>query len=500
MKNDKVYQADWIAKWSAISPDKICLEEQDSGRTSSYRELNAKANALVCFLEKEYGLQESSKIAVLSDFCIEYVALFSATQKKAYTLVPLNFRLAAPEISHILKETQVDLIVYDSKYQALITDFNTYKTLNIFDLIKLENDDSNSVISSQIEDDHPLFILYTAGTTGLPKGVLYTHKMLFWNSINTSLALIINSESRTINVMPPFHTGGWNVLLTPILHHGGFVMLCKKFDPLLVLNTLQNENITLFMGVPTMLQMIAEQEKFEKSNFPSLMYIIAGGEPMPIPLIEKWEKVGVAIRQGYGMTEVGPNLTSLHQSDAIRKKGSIGRTNFYVNARVVDEFGNDVASNESGELWLNGPMTTPGYFNNKEASGMAFSIDGQWFKTGDLVRRDSEGYIFVVDRIKNMYISGGENVYPAEVERILIALQEVEECAVIPVKHEKWGETGKAIIVFVKNLQISQEEIIQHCAIHLAKYKVPKSIEIVDSIPKSETGKIDRNKLKRLFG
>ena len=218
---------------------------------------------------------------------------------------------------------------------------------------------------------------------------------------------------------------------------------------------------------------------------------------MPIPLIERWQLAkGVAIRQGYGMTEVGPNLTSLHQNDAIRKKGSIGRPNFYVDIRIVDSQGQEVAENTAGELLLRGPMVTPGYWRNEEATRKAI-VDG-WFHTGDMVRLDEEGYLFVVDRIKNMFISGGENVYPAEVERVLQSHGGVSEAAVVGVPDAKWGEVGKAFVVRRPGVQLSETDLREHCRNLLARFKVPRYIIFVEELPKNDTGKINRAALKQL--
>jgi len=271
-------------------------------------------------------------------------------------------------------------------------------------------------------------------------------------------------------------------------------VMMKKFDPALVLQLLQEEAATLFMGVPTMLKMIADDPAFAKANFPDLYYIIVGGEPMPIPLIERWDEKGVAIRQGYGMTEVGPNLTSLHQDDAIRKKGSIGRPNFYVQTRIVDDKGEETPVNTAGELLLKGPMVTPGYWRNDAATAKAI-VDG-WFHTGDMVKADEGGYLFVVDRIKNMYISGGENVYPAEVERVLLSHEAVSEAAVIGVPDEKWGESGRAFVVLHPGRGLSPQDLQAYCKAHLAKFKVPRDVLFLQELPKNDTGKIDRNALK----
>jgi fatty-acyl-CoA synthase len=346
-----------------------------------------------------------------------------------------------------------------------------------------------------LDSEHPLYVLYTSGTTGFPKGALYTHKMLFWNSINTSVSLIVNSESRTLLFAPPFHTGGWNVLTTPFLHHGGYTCLLKKFDPAAVLDLLQSERCTLFFGVPTMLKMLADEPGFATAQFPHLQYAIVGGEPMPLPLIEIWHQKGVLIRQGYGMTEVGPNLTSLHQEDAMRKRGSIGRPNFYVETRIADEQGQPCPPDQPGELWLRGPMVTPGYWRNREATQKAFAPEG-WFRSGDLVRQDAEHYLYVVDRIKNMYISGGENVYPAEIERILMAHPAVAEAAVTSVPDEKWGESGCAFVVKKKDAAIEAQALLDYCKEKLARYKVPKIVVFIDALPKSDTGKINRMALK----
>ncbi len=355
---------------------------------------------------------------------------------------------------------------------------------------------SSSFPISIVNEDDPVFILYTSGTTGFPKGAIYSHKMLFWNSINTAMSLLINTESRSINVMPLFHTGGWNVLITPFIHHGGYMLMMKKFEPSDVLKALETEKMSIFMGVPTMLKMIAEDPGFSDVDLSSLYYLIVGGEPMPIPLIEQWEKKGVPVRQGFGMTEVGPNLTSLHQDDAIRKKGTIGRPNYYVETRIVDKNGQDCQINEPGEFLLKGPMVTPGYWKNEKATKKAIT-DG-WFHSGDMLIRDEDGYLFVVDRIKNMYISGGENVYPAEIERVLRSHKEIVAAAVVSMPDEKWGEVGKAFIVKTPQSLLSDKTIKTFCETHLAKFKVPKNVIFIDELPVNDTGKIDKLKLQSI--
>jgi fatty-acyl-CoA synthase len=486
---------DWLSKWAVYSPNYVAIKEYETGKTFTYSELNTAANQLANVLTTEYVLRSTDRVAIMAENCAEYVILLGVAQKTGIIIVPLNYRLAVEEIDYLLNNATPKLIIWEAKFAHLVTETPYFQTIeykipleNLTNIYK--NQPQKTFPSIEIEENQAAFILYTSGTTGFPKGAIYSHKMLFWNSVNTAISLIINTESRTVNCMPPFHTGGLNVLLTPFLHHGGFVCLMKQFDAKAVLELLGNEDVTLFMGVPTILKMMADEPYFAKAKFPKLKYLIVGGEPMPIPLIEKWAMKNVPVRQGYGMTEVGPNLTSLHQDDAILKKGSIGRANFYVQTKVVNEKGEEVAPNESGELLLKGPMVTPGYWQNETATQKAIK-DG-WFYTGDRVRQDEAGYFYVVDRIKNMFISGGENVYPAEVERILIQHEAIAEVAVIGVKDKKWGEVGKAFVVLNDNQIIDLEEIKTFCHQKLSKFKIPKYLKILKEMPKNASGKVDK--------
>ena len=250
--------------------------------------------------------------------------------------------------------------------------------------------------------------------------------------------------SHSLSFAPFFHTGGWNVLFTPFLHTGASHTLLKGFEPEEILGLITREKVSLLFGVPTMMQMLADVPGFEECDLSSMRYAIVGGAPMPVPLINRWHAKGVFIRQGYGLTEVGPNCYSLHQDRAIDKRGSIGFPNFYIEARVVDREGRDCGPDEIGELWLRSEVVTPGYWRNPEATAEAIT-DG-WFHTGDMVRCDAEGFTYVMDRKKNMYISGGENVYPAEVEAVLVSHDTVREAAVIGVPHDVKGDVPKAFV------------------------------------------------------
>ncbi|MCC3155412.1 long-chain fatty acid--CoA ligase [Hymenobacter sp. BT770] len=498
-----MYTKDWAAKWALYSPQKVALRELDTDRALTYVELNQAANYLATELTQHHGLRKGDRVMVLAEHSLEYVVLFVAAQKTGLILVPINYRLAVAEIDYLVHNCQPALLIYEEQFQDKVIQLQAlaaptappvWPLQTLVDICQRGLDaEPVAFVAAELDEDDAVFILYTSGTTGFPKGALYTHRMLLWNSINTSQSLEITPDDVTINCMPPFHTGGWNVLLTPFLHRGATVGLLKKFQPERLLALLDQEQADIFMGVPTMLKMMMESPAFAAADLGSLRYFIVGGEALPLEVIRAWDRKGIKIRQGFGLTEVGPNLFSLHQDDSMRKIGSIGRSNFYVETKLIDEQGQEVGPDEVGELCLRGPMTTPGYWRDPEATAKAMP-DG-WFRTGDLLRRDAEGYFFVMDRIKNMYISGGENVYPAEIERFLLTFPGVSEVAVIGVPDERWGEVGKAFIV-TKGLDISCEALQAYCAGNLARFKVPKYLELVPELPKNDTGKINKKALK----
>ncbi len=491
-------KTDWLEKLCLYFPNKIAMKEVETGRTLTYWEFQNCANRLATLFTNKLGIKHGERVAILAENSLEHFILMFVAQKTGITLVPLNYRLAPSEIHELLHDCTPSLIIVQEKFSEIIN-HSIFQPKHIWTLSELEEEGYNKkthlseFTAKEIPEDEPLFILYTAGTTGNPKGVLYSHAMLFWNSVNTSLRIDLTSEDRTLTFLPLFHTGGLNVVATPFLHRGAFVALVKKFDAELVTRLLEEETITIFMGVPTTLKMMAESKAFQSVSVKTTRFAMVGGEPMPLPLIETWHEKGVWIRQGFGMTEVGPNLFSLHQDDAVRKIGSIGVTNFYLDARIVDDDGNDVKRGEVGELIFKGPVVTKGYWNNPDATKAA--LKNGWFYTGDLVRQDEEGFFYVVDRKKSMFISGGENVYPAEIERVLYKHAAIAEVAVIGVPDEKWGEVGKACVVLKSGASATADELKAFCAERLAKYKTPKHYEFYDALPKSDAGKINKKVL-----
>ena len=494
------FQIDWLANWAKYTPNKMFLREHQRDVQWNFLDFNLRTNALAEYLQDHYKIKKGDRIAIYSKNKSEHVILFLACIKIGALLVPLNFRLMPRELDTLINDAEPKLFLDDEEFKDHIPKLSSLKKINVVNSLTeitrflLENNVKSDFISNEISTENDsVMILYTAGTTGLSKGVIITHKMLFWNSINTGLRLDLHSSDHTQSFAPFFHTGGWNVLFTPFLHHGASHTLLTQFDADLILQLMEQEKTTLLFGVPTMLQMMSDSPYFNKVDLSNVRYAIVGGAPMPIPLINIWHKKGIYIRQGFGLTEVGPNCFSLHQDDAIRKKGSIGFPNFYIETKIVKEDGSECAVNEVGELWLKSPVVTLGYWKNDKESKE--SITDGWFHTGDLVKRDEEYYFYVVDRKKNMYISGGENVFPAEIESYLYTNDKIKEVAVIGVEDQKWGEVGKAYVVLKENCNALENEILDYCKGNLAKYKIPKYIEFIDELPKSEAGKIDKKKL-----
>lgn len=496
-------QIDWFEKWSIYSPDNVALKDDATGRSFTYSQCYALINRGASFLRDNFGVRKGDRVAILSMNEVEYILLFFSLQKLGAIMVPLNVRLTPREIAFMLRDAEPRLIIFQQQFEQTIAAIDS----SILPKKRIPFDGEGGLVSHlfdpSLPSDHvsvdadfstPCMILYTSGTTGTPKGALITNGMLFWNSINTTMRLNITQADSALIFAPFFHTGGWNVLTTPFLHRGARLINLRKFDPDRVLHLCDAERVTILFGVPTMMDMMYRSSLFSSVSLKTVRYAIVGGEPMPIHLIRIWQEKGVPIRQGYGLTEFGPNVFSLNEEDALRKIGSIGFPNFYVHAKIVNDAGQELPHNEIGELVLRGPVCTPGYWNNEEATIQ--SIRDGWFHTGDLVRRDAEGYYYVVGRKKDMYISGAENVYPAEVEQFLQTHPNIREVAVIGVPDEKWGEVGKAFIVLNEGVSMSEEEVIEYCKGNLAKFKIPKYVEFIESLPKSESGKILKRALK----
>ncbi len=463
-------ETDWLKRWAMYSPNAIALVDDATGDNITYMQAFERSNRLARHLMDVEGVKPGDRVAVLSTNELDYVLLFFAVQKTGAVLVPMNFRLTPPELQYIVDDAKPTLVI---EQEALADRINGYPELSfdgpggVTSILRDSTTDSSDP-GMHSDFDSPSMILYTSGTTGRPKGAILSNRMLFWNSINTGLRLNLVQQDVTLTFAPFFHTGGWNVLNLPFLHRGAKQIFLKKFDPDRVLQLIEQERVSIFFGVPTMMDMLRQSPLFEKTDLSSVRYAIVGGEPMPIGLIRDWHSRNVPVRQGYGLTEFGPNVFSLNEEDAERKMGSIGFPNFYIDTRVVDDQGNDVPKGTLGELLLRGPVTMDGYWNNAEATSKTI-VDG-WVSTGDIARQDEEGYFYIVDRKKDMFISGAENVYPAEIEHLLRSHPDIREVAVIGVPDSKWGEVGMAYIVLKPGAQMDTDAVRTFCEGKLAKY------------------------------
>lgn len=501
-------EIDWLKPWARLAPRRIAFKDGDDGTTFSYEELYRMSERLASELARRFSIGKGDRISLLATNEIETVILFFASWRLGCILVPVNIRLTAHEIAPILKDCDAAVLIAQKELREKLSDVDLPTTIWSFEDLKswaqkAHEDVRRAIAAGEKESirdfisgaDDPCMILYTSGTTGAPKGALITPKMMHWNSLNTTLRLNLQQNDVFVNFLPFFHTGGWNVLLTPFVHHGATTVLTKKFDADKVLSLCESNGATVIFGVPTTMEMMARSPNFVKANLSRVRYAIVGGEPMPIELIHTWQKKGVPIRQGFGLTEFGPNVFSLNEDDATRKIGSIGFPNFYVEARVVNEENCEAPIGTVGELILRGPVCTPGYWRNSAATTEAIR-DG-WFYTGDLVRIDDEGYYYVAGRKKDMFISGGENVYPVDVEHVLTQHPAVREAAVVGVPDPDWGEIGRAYVVLEGSEQIRASDLIAFCAHKLAKFKIPKEVRFMESLPKGDSGKILKRQLPR---
>ena len=491
---------DWIAKWAEYSPNKTAIICDDSNESYSYANLDIYANRLVEKL-KVLGLVEGDRLAVLSEHSVEYVVLFVACQRLGVILVPLNYRLSLHEIQKLISDSTPSLIVYSDNHKTKINDLETLaaKVFCIKDIRQFYLDDTVSAKTTHhiINEDNPIFIFYTSGTTGKPKGVIYTNKMLFWNSLNTSMQIGITFRDSTIITLPPYHTSGWNVFLTPLLHKGASIRILKKFDTSKVLYLLEKHKITLFVALPTMLLMMQKNANIKNFNLNALRYIISGGEKVPLKLLSFWKnEKGINIRPGYGLTEAGPSITSLHHSVTEIKPNSIGKTNFYLDVKILDKNGHEVQENTTGELCIKGNVVTPGYWNNSVLTNE--KIKKGWLYTGDFAYIDQQGYLFLRGRKNDMYISGGENIYPQEIETHLENIEGINYAVVLSINDEKWGECGIAFVT-TKNKNLTPKDIRACLKDKLASYKHPKYIFILEEIPLTSLGKVSRKKLLNYF-
>ena len=497
---------DWIAHHSRRSPDKLALVDLGSGRRFSYGELDARVSLLAGHLRDALKVKRGDRVAVLALNTTDTMEVQFACFRVGAVFLPLNNRLTVPELQFIVGDAAPVVMVHDDDLAE--TALTVAKLCNVASVLKFGPGGSYEAAIAgakpigkfeEVTLDDISTIMYTSGTTGLPKGAIITHGMTLWNCINLGGPAYISPASVLLTVLPLFHTGGLNCYTNPVMHIGGTALIMRTFDPGEALRLISDPAVGLnvFFGVPSIYQFMAQHPAFASSDFSRLIIGGVGGAPMPVPLLKVWEARGVALQQGYGMTETSPAVMVLDKEDAARKAGSSGKPVLHTEVRIVRPDGSDADVGELGELWVRGPNVTPGYWNRPDANKSSFT-DG-WLHTGDATRIDEDGFYYIVDRWKDMYISGGENVYPAEVESVLHQLSAVAEAAIIGIPSEQWGEVGMAIVAVKPGQALTPAEIHAHCAANLAKFKCPRLIEFVDALPRNATGKIHKPTLRQQF-
>jgi fatty-acyl-CoA synthase len=497
---------DWITHHARRAPDKIAMIDLASDRSFAYGQCDERVARLAQHLREKHAVARGARVAVLAQNTSDTLEVQFACFRLGAIFVPLNTRLTVPELEFIVGDAAPVLLVHDDELAE--TALTVAKLCKIPATLRVGAGGSYEAginAAARLEDpeivmlDDVSTIMYTSGTTGRPKGAMITHGMTFWNCVNLGLPHNITPWTVSITMLPLFHTGGLNCYTNPTLHAGGTVLIMRTFDPGHALKLISDPalRINAFLGVPAVYQFMAQHPAFAEADFSRLSLCGVGGAPCPLSLLQTWAARGVAIQQGFGMTETSPTVLVLDREDAIRKVGSVGKPILHGEVRIVRVDGTDAAVGELGELWDKGPHITPGYWNRPEANASSFT-DG-WFHTGDASRIDEEGFYYIVDRWKDMYISGGENVYPAEVENVLYQLPAIAEAAVIGMADETWGEVGHAIIVLKAGQTLSDAEILTHCRANLARFKCPQKISFADVLPRTATGKVHKPTLRAQF-
>ncbi|MFZ6183467.1 AMP-binding protein [Nannocystis pusilla] len=503
-----MFIGDWMRRGAQYWPDNLAVVDVAKGEAGrfTYAALNRRADAVAGWLRGR-GVERGDRVALLAHSGVEVLDVFFACAKLGAIFVPLNWRSPWRELVDVILPVAPKVLVFGPEFAATAAELHPHTA--IAELVHLEGEPlagstayatilagpADPVDNPAVDVEDIACLLFTGGTTGAPKAARISYRQIAWNTLNTMVHEIQRGDV-TITHTPMFHTGGLFVYTVPLLTLGGTVVIMKKWTADDMLALIEQYEVTALFCVPTQYQMMLDSPRFAATSFASVRFLTSGGAPLPVPLIRAFCAVHkVAFKQGFGMTEFGPGAFSLAPEFGEAKAGSIGRPNYFVDARIVDEDNVPVKDGEVGELVLKGPAACSGYFG---VDAPHFDEHG-FFHTGDLARRDAEGFYYIVDRKKDMFISGGENVYPVEIEKILYEHPAVAQCAVISVPDAQWGEVGKAVVALRPGASASEAELLQRCRDHLARYKVPKSVVFLDALPLSPAGKILKRELRTLL-
>jgi fatty-acyl-CoA synthase len=498
----------WVARHARRIPEKDALVFH--GRKVTYAALDARARAVARGLS-DLGVRKGDRVAVLLLNGLPLIEILLACTHVGAIFLPLNVRLSAEEIAFILSDAAPRLVAYESAFLPVVARVRAGSGALAW--VQTDGDAGPGVLSyaslhegraplampEAVRADDPALMMYTSGTTGRPKGAVLSHGNLLWNDIQILLAIPATDDDISYCAAPFFHIGGLNVLTGPLLYRGATTIVDDKFDPGVALSTIARDRVTCAFMVPAMWAAMAAHPAFEETDLSSLRYAIVGGAPCPLPVLERYAARGVTFREGFGLTETAPIVCILDAQDVIRKSGSVGHPAAHVEVRLVDEADDDVPEGEPGELIVRGPNVMLGYWNRPEETARA--LRGGWFHTGDVARRDEEGFLYIVDRRKDMVITGGENVYPAEVEQTLYRHPAVADVAVIGVPDARWGEAVVAVVVPKEGVEAPTAESIRaFCEGRLAHYKQPRVVHALKALPRNATGKVLKGELRLMFG
>ncbi len=513
MKFNWNHTLDILDRRAAFSPSWPVLYDSGKNVDYTYADLNSRASAMAVYFTETAGLKKGDRVAVLSRNCVEYIDLFFAAVRTGIILVPLNVRLSATELSGMLKQTSPRLLFYEKDFEETVAKLDQEMLEKKVVLKKpaekmeLYADDYEILLDSFtgkyentaiIDPEDPLLLLFTGGTTGPPKAAVISHRAVFFNMLSEAISWQLGSHTVAPGLLPFFHTGGWHLVTLPTIFAGGRILISPGFDPELTLKQVVKEKCSFLFAAATMYQMISSLDYFKKADLSSLQFVMSGAAPCPVSVMEPYWNKNIIFVQGYGITEGGPNniympWSELSWEQIKGKSQSVGKPFLYCQTQIVDDDGNEVVGGELGELLLSGPVTFSGYWNNPGETEK--TLQHGWVHTGDIARQDNEGFYYIADRKKDMYISGGENVFPVEVEMALKSHDQISEAAVVGIPDEKWGETGKAFIVLKPGANLKADDVKSYLRDKLARYKIPREVTFVEEIPKSSVGKM----LKRLL-
>lgn len=484
------FVTDMAAKRAELTPAKTAFIDYETGEEFTFADINERAEGVAAGLTA-MGVRNGDCVAIICHNTPEFFIALFACQKGGFILTPLNWRQPAPELAPLIRLTAPKCIIHDPAFEATATALAGEAAIPLISMGEggglAAFGRAETPAWRRIDADKPWYLLFTSGTTGEPKAVIQTAGMAWANAVNIGQAIDLVSTDTSVNFLPLFHTAGVNLYTMPVFLFGGMSYVLRKFEPEQLFELIEAEKISQFFGVPAIYQSFSQHERIDGVDLKKVKSFGCGGAPLPAPLVRFFAERGVLVCNGFGMTETGPTVFLQDAASVEARIGSVGKAQMLSEVMIA-------GGGSSGELLIRGPGVTPGYYRNPEATAKAFTEDG-WLKTGDVGRMDEDGHVYIIDRIKDMYISGGENVYPAEVEKVLYSHPQILEVAVIGVPDEKWGETGAAFIQLRKGEAIDLSGLRLWCRERIAGYKVPAHFRLVDEFPRTPSGKVKKHEL-----